>query len=154
MHLGGLEDDREDTTAPHITFRPQMGGHRHCGPATCTFHLGFSLGFAGNRCPGASPAIWLKPSLGPHRRLNVASEHRSPPVGFIAPSPPVAKLPRLSPRSPNESPLPQKIQELWRCWSQPEKWTASIYGMSTPGRTAGPDLVTRWLTLCGTSLLQ
>ena len=29
VHLGGLEDDREDTTAPHITFRPQMGGHRH-----------------------------------------------------------------------------------------------------------------------------
>ena len=44
MRFGGLEDDREDSTAPHITFRPQKGGHRQCGLAICTFHLGFSLG--------------------------------------------------------------------------------------------------------------
>ena len=43
MRFGGLEDDREDSTAPHITFRPQKGGHRQCGLAICTFHLGFSL---------------------------------------------------------------------------------------------------------------
>ena len=46
VHFGGLEDDREDSTAPHITFRPQMGGHRRWGLAICTFHLGFSLVFA------------------------------------------------------------------------------------------------------------
>ena len=43
VHFGGLEDDREDSTAPHITFSPQMGDHRQCGLAICTFHLGFSL---------------------------------------------------------------------------------------------------------------
>ena len=43
MHFGGLEDDREDSTAPHMTFRPRIGGHRQCGLAICTFHLGFSL---------------------------------------------------------------------------------------------------------------
>ena len=42
VQFGGLEDDREDSTAPHITFRPQMGDHRQCGLAICTFHLGFS----------------------------------------------------------------------------------------------------------------
>ena len=44
VHFGGLEDDRKVSTAPHITFRPQLGGHRQCGLAICTFHLGFSLG--------------------------------------------------------------------------------------------------------------
>ena len=44
VHFGGFGDDREDSTAPHITFRPQMGGPRQCGLAMCTFHLGFSLG--------------------------------------------------------------------------------------------------------------
>ena len=44
MHFGGLEDDRKDSTAPHITLRPQLGAHRQCGLAICTFHLGFSLG--------------------------------------------------------------------------------------------------------------
>ena len=34
---------RKDATAPHITLRPQLGGHRQCGLAICTFHLGFSL---------------------------------------------------------------------------------------------------------------
>ena len=43
MHFGGLEDDREDSAALRITFRPQIGGHRQCGLAICTFHLGFSL---------------------------------------------------------------------------------------------------------------
>ena len=43
MHFGGLDDDRKDSTAPHITFRPQLGGHRQRGLAICTFHLGFSL---------------------------------------------------------------------------------------------------------------
>ena len=46
VHLGGLEDDREDSTAPHMTFRPRIGGHRQCGLAISTFHLGFSLGRA------------------------------------------------------------------------------------------------------------
>ena len=44
MHFGEIDDDRKDSTAPHITFRPQLGGHRQCGLAICTFHLGFSLG--------------------------------------------------------------------------------------------------------------
>ena len=44
MHFGGLEDDRKDYTEPHIAFRSQLGGHRQCGLAICTFHLGFSLG--------------------------------------------------------------------------------------------------------------
>ena len=43
VHFGGLDDDRKDSTAPHITFRPQLGGHRQCDLAICTFHLGFSL---------------------------------------------------------------------------------------------------------------
>ncbi len=43
VHFGGLEDYRKDSTAPHITLRPQLGDHRHCGLAICTFHLGFSL---------------------------------------------------------------------------------------------------------------
>ena len=44
MHFGELDDDRKGSTAPHITFSPQLGGHRLCGIAICTFHLGFSLG--------------------------------------------------------------------------------------------------------------
>ena len=44
VHFGEIDDDRKDSTAPHITCRPQPGGHRWCGLAICTFHLGFSLG--------------------------------------------------------------------------------------------------------------
>ena len=43
VHFGEIDDDRKASTAPHITFRPQLGGHRWCGLAICTFHLGFSL---------------------------------------------------------------------------------------------------------------
>ena len=43
-HFGGLDDDRKDSTEPHITFGSQLGRHRQCGLAICTFHLGFSLG--------------------------------------------------------------------------------------------------------------
>ena len=43
VHFGGLENDQEDSTAPHITFRPHTGGHRQRGLAICTFHRGFSL---------------------------------------------------------------------------------------------------------------
>ena len=28
VHFGEIDDDRNDSTAPHITFRPQLGGHR------------------------------------------------------------------------------------------------------------------------------
>ena len=28
VHFGEVDDDRKDSTAPHITFRPQLGGHR------------------------------------------------------------------------------------------------------------------------------
>ena len=28
VHFGGLDEDRKDSTAPHIRFRPQLGGHR------------------------------------------------------------------------------------------------------------------------------
>ena len=28
VHFGEIYDDRKDSTAPHITFRPQLGGHR------------------------------------------------------------------------------------------------------------------------------
>ena len=44
MHFGGLDDDRKESTVPHITSRPQLGKHRQCGMSICTFHLGFSLG--------------------------------------------------------------------------------------------------------------
>ena len=44
MHFWGLGDNRKDSTTPHITFKLQLGGHRQCGLAICTFHLGFSLG--------------------------------------------------------------------------------------------------------------
>ena len=50
MHSGGLDDDQKDSAATHITLRPQLGGHRQCGLAICTFHLGFSLGM---KRPGA-----------------------------------------------------------------------------------------------------
>ena len=43
VHFGGPDDDRKNATAPHITFRPRLGGYRQCGLAICTFHLGFSL---------------------------------------------------------------------------------------------------------------
>ena len=43
MHCGGIDDDRKDATALHITFRPQLSEHRQCGLSICTFHLGFSL---------------------------------------------------------------------------------------------------------------
>ena len=43
VHFGEIDDDRKDSTAPRVTFRPQLGGHRQCGLAICTFHLGFSL---------------------------------------------------------------------------------------------------------------
>ena len=52
VHFGGLEDCRKDSTAPHITVRPQLGGHRHCGLAICTFDLGFSLDLAGSHHDG------------------------------------------------------------------------------------------------------
>ncbi len=48
MHFGEIDDDRKDSTAPHITFRPQLDGHRWCGLAICTFHLGFSLDMLSN----------------------------------------------------------------------------------------------------------
>ena len=44
VHFGGIDDDRKDATALHITFRPQLSEHRQCGLSICTFHLGFSLG--------------------------------------------------------------------------------------------------------------
>ena len=28
VHFGEIDDARKDSTAPHITFRPQPGGHR------------------------------------------------------------------------------------------------------------------------------
>ena len=28
VHFGEIDDDRKDSTAPHITFSPQLGGHR------------------------------------------------------------------------------------------------------------------------------
>ena len=28
VHFGEIDDDRKDSTAPHITFGPQLGGHR------------------------------------------------------------------------------------------------------------------------------
>ena len=28
VHFGEIDDDRKDSTAPHITFRPQLDGHR------------------------------------------------------------------------------------------------------------------------------
>ena len=43
VHCGGIDDDRKDATALHITFRPQLSEHRQCGLSICTFHLGFSL---------------------------------------------------------------------------------------------------------------
>ena len=31
VHFGCLEDDRDDSTATHMTFRPRIGGHRPAG---------------------------------------------------------------------------------------------------------------------------
>ena len=28
VHFGEIDDDRKDSTAPYITYRPQLGGHR------------------------------------------------------------------------------------------------------------------------------
>ena len=42
MHFG-ISKTTERTRAPHITYGPQLGCHRQCGLAICTFHLGFSL---------------------------------------------------------------------------------------------------------------
>ncbi len=28
VHFGEIDDDRKDSIATHITFRPQLGGHR------------------------------------------------------------------------------------------------------------------------------
>ena len=28
VHFGEIDDDRKDSTAPHITFGPQLDGHR------------------------------------------------------------------------------------------------------------------------------
>ena len=28
VHFGEIDDDSKHSTAPHITFRPQLGGHR------------------------------------------------------------------------------------------------------------------------------
>ena len=41
--IGGLEDDRQDSAASHITFGAQLGRYRQRGLAICTFHLGFGL---------------------------------------------------------------------------------------------------------------
>ena len=43
MHFEGLEVDREQSKAPHLTVSPQIGDHRRCDLSICTFHLGFSL---------------------------------------------------------------------------------------------------------------
>ena len=43
VHFGGPDEDRKNATAPHITFRPRLGGYRQCGLAICRFHLGLSL---------------------------------------------------------------------------------------------------------------
>ena len=67
VHFGEIYDDRKDSTAPHIIFRPQLGGHRWCGLAICTFHLGFGLGWpwsvfwatAGVSVPDTSPSFSL-----------------------------------------------------------------------------------------------
>ena len=62
---GGLEDDREDSTAPHMTFRPRISGHRQCGLAICTFHLGFSLvGLGVPRINRDGPAVVLNGQAG------------------------------------------------------------------------------------------
>ena len=58
VHFEGLEDYRKDSTAPHITHRPQLGGHRQCGLAICTFHIGFSLGNKGQSyCTGSDMVL-------------------------------------------------------------------------------------------------
>ena len=53
VHFEGLEGYRRDSTEPHITHSPQLGDHRYCGLAICTFHLGFSLGAT----PPVSPGV-------------------------------------------------------------------------------------------------
>ena len=66
MHFGGLEDYRQDSTALHITLMPQLGDHRHCGLAICTFHLGFSLAHTGSgpsRSQNSGDPTSLRPSV-------------------------------------------------------------------------------------------
>ena len=61
MHFGEIYDDRKDSTAPHIIFRPQLGGHRWCGLAICTFHLGFGLVAFATKV-WDEPAGWIEPT--------------------------------------------------------------------------------------------
>ena len=48
--------------APNITFGSQLGQHRQCGMAVCTFHLGFSLGAGTLLGCGAEPTPKPVPS--------------------------------------------------------------------------------------------
>ena len=71
----------------HLTLRPQLGDHRHCGLAICTFHLGFSLvepdlplwtprnGVFRRNTVGGS-ALWK--SRNPGARRSITSGKRSP----------------------------------------------------------------------------
>ena len=67
MHSGGLDDDQKDSAATHITLRPQLGGHRQCGLAICTFHLGFSL--------VASAGLLLPATFAKHLGLLELADH-------------------------------------------------------------------------------
>ena len=57
MCISGVLKTTERTPQHLISsLRPQMGGHRRCRSAICTFHLGFSLDFlvigkGQNGCP-------------------------------------------------------------------------------------------------------
>ena len=74
MHFGGIDDDRKDATALHITFRPQLSEHRQCGLSICTFHIGFSLVryFMPTDCPGAAAEDGWRRRPGPGPLVDLA----------------------------------------------------------------------------------
>ena len=43
VHFRGLDEDRKDSSVPHITFGHHPGQRQRCCLVICTFHLGFSL---------------------------------------------------------------------------------------------------------------
>ena len=69
VHFEGLEVDREQSKAPHLTFSPQIGDHRRCDLSICTFHLGFGLVFRAAPTKRFTPTTFQRSSGTPQRTL-------------------------------------------------------------------------------------
>ena len=73
MCISGVLKTTERTPRRLISpCRSQMGGHRQCGPAICTFHPGFSLGWSRFWQAKLFPDTHRSPSSRIHRIKNVA----------------------------------------------------------------------------------